>query len=311
MNHLHFYTGFGLQIASEIEFIELLPSDAKDPDIFIRYGTLPDNIFPEFEQTKIYTLFRENEFLLYIPGIAKYRALEGKEITVDTCKDADKESIRLFLLSITMAALLTQRKKILLHASAILLNGKLVLFVGDSGAGKSSTVAELSKRGYTLFSDDVCVLENVSGKTDGMYAYSSYPMMKLWEDTVQKLDDKQFDKTYKIRPQVSKYGQFFHEQFSKSPYPIKMIFVLNPVESQTGEYAAKKIAGLEAFEYLSKNTYRRQFLHEHSLQALHLKLLSSLVQSSEIILLTRNKHKSEIGTFTDFLETMLGNHESK
>jgi len=309
MNHLHFYNGFGLQIASEIEFIELLPSDTKDPDVFIRYGTLPDNIFPELEQAKIYTLFREKEFLLYIPGIAKYRALEGKEIIVDPCSEADKESIRLFLLSITMAALLTQRKKILLHASAILLNGELVLFVGDSGAGKSSIVAELSKRGYSLFSDDVCVLECLPEKTPGMYAYSSYPMMKLWEDTVQKLDDNQFDKTYKIRPQVSKYGQFFHEQFSKSPYPIKKIFVLNPVEDQIGEYAAKIIIGLEAFKYLSKNTYRRQFLHEHSLQALHLKQMSFLVQSAEIILMTRNKDNSEIGTFTDFLENIMGKSE--
>jgi len=307
MNHFYNYSGFGLKIASQVEFIELMSSSFDDADIFIRYGNLPDECFPEFEKTKIYTSFKEKEFLLYIPGIAKYRATEGKEITIAPCENAEKESVRLFLLSITMAALLTQRKKILLHASAILLNEKLILFIGDSGAGKSSIAAELSKRGYTLFSDDVCVLDDVQSGSSKVLAYASYPMMKLWEETVLELNDQKFDRSYKIIPQLTKYGQFFHDQFTVTPYLIEKIFILNPVDNTHDTYSAKKVKGIEAFEYLSKNTYRRQFLLESTLQAIHLKQLSFLVQATEITLLTRRKKDSEIQTFTNFVELLINN----
>ena len=103
MNQINHYVGFGLKIASEVEFIELLSSNFDDADILIKYGHLPDECFPEFEKTKIYTSFKDEEFLLYIPGIAKYRAIEGKEITVDPCENAEKGSVRLYLLSIIMA----------------------------------------------------------------------------------------------------------------------------------------------------------------------------------------------------------------
>jgi hypothetical protein len=305
MNNINHYGGFGLKIASEFEFIELLSASFDNADILIRYGYLPDECFPEFEKTKIYTSFKEKEFLLYIPGVAKYRATHGKEITVDPCENAEKGSVRLFLLSITMAALLTQRKKILLHASAILLNGKLMLFIGDSGAGKSSVAAELSKRGYTLFSDDVCVLDDVQEGSSKVFSYASYPMMKLWEETVLELNDQKFNISHKIIPQISKYGQFFHDQFTVTPYPIEKIFILNPVENALVHYSAKKVTGIEAFEYLSKNTYRRQFLLESTLQSIHLKQLSFLVKASEITLLTRLKRESEIISFTDYVEILI------
>jgi energy-coupling factor transporter ATP-binding protein EcfA2 len=253
----------------------------------------------------IYNLFQEHEFLLYIPGIAKYRVINGKEIIISPCKNASKESVRLFLLSITMAALLTQRKKILLHASAILSKQKLILFIGNSGAGKSSIAAEFSKRGFTLFSDDVCVLEDTHASSSKVFSYASYPMMKLWEDTVMALDDQKFDKNHKIIPQLTKYGQFFHDQFTTTAYPIEKIFILNPVENTFDNYSSKKISGIEAFELLSKNTYRRQFLLKSTLQEIHLKQLSFLVQSADISILTRNIKESNIQSFANFVEHLL------
>jgi hypothetical protein len=304
MLQLRKYTGFGLNIESEIEFPELLVSSFNQSDLTIEYGSIPASLFPDEDILKSYSLFSENEFLHNFPNIAKYHATGGNLIRVDPYLDADKESIRLFLLGISMAAILMQRKKILLHASAILQNDHLILFVGESKAGKSSMAAELSKRGFTIFSDDVCVLESKPEPDAEILSYSSYPMMKLWENTLLVLNNEQFDKSYKIRPAVPKYGQFFHKNFITSPYPIKKIFVLNPVEDDTQEYSYRKLNGMEAFEKLSQNTYRKQFIQESLLQVIHFKLISKLVQETEIIELSRSRNNSEINTFTDFVETL-------
>ena len=53
----------------------------------------------------------------------------------------------------------------------------LIGIIGKPGAGKSTLMAALMKRGFTLFSDDVCV--PVSGTSEGVFMHSSYPMMKF------------------------------------------------------------------------------------------------------------------------------------
>jgi hypothetical protein len=302
MPPLFTYTGFGLQIASEIESPELMPSEKNQPDIYIRKGSISKNLFPGDDVSRPFILFEEKEFLLNLPGIAKYRSIAGKEIFIGT--------VRLFLLSITMAALLTQRQKILLHASAIIQNEKLILFIGDSGAGKSSIAAELSKRGYTLFTDDVCVLESATEQNDQILAFASYPMMKLWEDTIQALDNSQFDRSYKIRPALPKFGQFFHEQFVTKAYPIQKIFVLNPVDDGPMGFGLRKLHGMEAFEKLSQNTYRRQFIQKSPLQAIHLKSMGFLISNTDIAEITRSKKIGEISSFTDFVETLIGKNDT-
>ena len=192
-----------------------------------------------------------------------------------------------------------------MHASAILINDKLSLFIGDSGAGKSSIAAELSKRGYTLFGDDICVLEFTEGKADSIMAYSSYPMMKLWEETVQELDHSKFDKSHRLMPKFAKYGQFFHEKFSTDSFPIEKIFLLNPFDSTVENYQIRTPTGMEAFEKLSQNTYRSQFIQKIDLKVLHFRIISYLVQNMSIIELKRPMKNSRIDSFADFVELYL------
>jgi hypothetical protein len=63
----------------------------------------------------------------------------------------------LFAQVLPLAAALRGRE--LFHASAVVLEGRAVGFVGLSGAGKSSTAAHLVSRGATFLTDDVLALE--------------------------------------------------------------------------------------------------------------------------------------------------------
>lgn len=57
-----------------------------------------------------------------------------------------------------LLAVLTLRGGISLHANAVRINHKVYLFIGDSGAGKSTFTSYLYQQGYQLISDDCSFL---------------------------------------------------------------------------------------------------------------------------------------------------------
>src|ERR1035438_1386916 len=63
-----------------------------------------------------------------------------------------------------------------LHATAIVVNGEAVAFLGDSGCGKSTLAATFLGRGYSLLTDDVLVLEF---KGENVLAHPSLAGKKL------------------------------------------------------------------------------------------------------------------------------------
>jgi hypothetical protein len=63
-----------------------------------------------------------------------------------------------------------------LHASAVMHNGKVVIFLGDSGQGKSTLAAFLVDSGWKLVSDDILPVSTIIG---GFLAWPQFPQLKL------------------------------------------------------------------------------------------------------------------------------------
>jgi hypothetical protein len=299
------YRGFGLNISSEIEFPELYAADFTSPDVEITISGTDAGAFEGRDSSKMFHVFGADEFILNIPGTGRYQAIRGRQIRLEPHPGSEMRDTRIYVLTVCMAALLMQRGRILLHASAILHRGRLQLFMGDSGAGKSSILAELWKRGHKPFTDDVCVLSPSESEEETYMAHATYPMMKLWQQTISELDDGRFDASHRIWSDTDKYGQFFHESFLLQSYPVERIFILDPDPLHAGGYQARRITGIEAFSLLTEHTYRKQFIHYIALQAAHSKAISSLVQGTEISMIKRPLNGSRIDSFADFIEALL------
>jgi hypothetical protein len=69
----------------------------------------------------------------------------------------------------------------ILHASSVAINGQAVAFMGETGSGKSTLCASLCKQGFPLITDDSLL---VKLEADHFIAYSSYPALRLWSDSV-------------------------------------------------------------------------------------------------------------------------------
>lgn len=70
----------------------------------------------------------------------------------------NRDYVRYHFLEGMTYTLLNTRHTVALHAACLILNGKGVLFVGNSGAGKSSFAYACARRGWTYVSDDATCL---------------------------------------------------------------------------------------------------------------------------------------------------------
>ena len=221
-------------------------------DVTIRLGKVPQTLSGNDIITKGRLSMSPTEYLLHLP-ICSYYVKDGQEITIELQDDADEKSVRLFLLTNAMAALLHQRNKVALHAGAVVTNDGLIIICGDSGAGKSTTISALQQKGYKVFADDVVVLdEDASG---GGIAFASYPTIKLWEDSLEKLGVGELSEEAKLREHVAKYKLHFHEEFTSHPLPVAKVFVLKKNET-LNEPVIKPLAGVQAFTELYAQLYR-------------------------------------------------------
>ena len=290
---MYYYWGFGLNIASEIEFPELLPFQFERVDLEIKLGKIPIEI--KEAETDQEFLSDDNEYVLDIKNVCRYYVRGDREVVIEPHEGIDGRSIRVYLF---------RKGSIPLHASGIINDGKLVLFTGDSGAGKSTTLAYLVSKGYQIFTDDVCVLKIDDADENRMQGIASYPMLKLWGDTIAKLGIETFsDTTFRVKSNLDKYGYFFYDSFITAPFPIDKIFILKKTDGN-GSAAVRRLSGIEAFQQMEKQAYRKYLINNQQLRTLHFREMSVLTRTCTIFEVTRPAN----GTVEDLvaiIETLL------
>lgn len=297
------YWGFGLNIASEIEFPELFPSGFEQADVTIRLGVTPQQLAGDGVIKKVRVAISPDEYLLQSVNVANYYAAHGDTIIVEPLPGADEKSIRLFLLSNAIAAILHQRDMIPFHASAVHYQDGLLLFCGRSGAGKSTLATALQQKGYKVFSDDVCVLKYDAG-SNKVFAYTSYPMMKLWEDSFVKVGLDAAVEEDKIRPHLAKYARFYHDDFDINAYPVKQVFVLDP-DGHVKAPAIEKLGSVKGFSKLQRNTYRYMQMNAMQKRGIHFDIISKLAAAVPVCLLSRPAHGNTIEEVIKLVESQL------
>ncbi len=183
---MHFYRISGLSVASEIALPGLIPgSPGRAPQVTIRRGSVPETL-PHPSAAGPTWQIAGKQFLLRIPDIARFLLSAGSEIVVTPESEAATADIPIFILGTVFGILLHQREQIVLHASAVRVGGKAVLFCGASGAGKSTIAAALAQRGHPLVTDDFCTV--AASGPGAPVVYPDGRQLKLWAQAIDRLD---------------------------------------------------------------------------------------------------------------------------
>jgi hypothetical protein len=88
---------------------------------------------------------------------------DGRTIEYRRLKNASDESLAVYLLGQVLSFSLLSRGLDPLHATAVVIDGAAVAFLGDCGYGKSTLGAAFVARGYPMLTDDVLAIEKKRG----------------------------------------------------------------------------------------------------------------------------------------------------
>jgi hypothetical protein len=195
----------------------------------------------------------EAETALDLPGAGTFLVRRGTEILVDPDPGAGDALLQLALLGPVLAALLQQRGTLVLHASAVEVDGAAVGFLGARGAGKSTMAAALLGRGYPLLADDILAVSLQAGRPQ---ALPGFPQLKLWPDAVAALGGDPA-----LLPPVcegeDKRAQAIGGSFLSGPVPLARLYLLS-----TGDVPAiEPLPSGDAFLELVSHSYGITWLH--------------------------------------------------
>ncbi|MBI1403138.1 MAG: serine kinase [Porphyrobacter sp.] len=172
---VHHYRAFGLAIASDLALPELLPAPEGPADLTIRIVDT-GRTFPALDAPGEFRFGDAECFLLY-PQIGAFRVCAPDLIEVEPRAGVEPALIGFPLLGPVMALLLQARGFFLLHGSALAVNGKACGFLGDKGAGKSTTAGAFLRAGHGLITDDIIAIAGLESGPG--HIQPAFPQVKL------------------------------------------------------------------------------------------------------------------------------------
>lgn len=114
------------------------------------------------------------------PGSASFLIdTENFEITITRHPGVDASTVEHLLIDQVLPRCLAHAGDMILHAAGVLVADRAVLFLGDSGHGKSTLTAMLRKAGCLILSDDCMQLEF---PRDVPHAWPTYSSLRLLPD---------------------------------------------------------------------------------------------------------------------------------
>ena len=270
------------------------------PDVRISRGSVRQD--PRYSSFDI-------EKLVYRPGLSVRAAPDffiidwgsigvcliegGTDVTFEVGKDVLERDLIPLITGPILAVLLHQRGKLVLHASAVNINGCAAVFLGNKGYGKSTLAAHLQSRGYPLISDDMVP---VSFTGDRAETIAGYPQIRLLPDSVESigLDPESMPQ---VNTWIRKRDFVPYGDFTSEPIDLGCIFIL----SVSDNVALQQLNPYSAFIEIANNTYTGAFLEQTDNVGAHFKHCEQLLRSVPVFTLSRPHDFSRMPEIVDLI----------
>jgi hypothetical protein len=293
------YRGFGLTVDSEVELPALLEASGP-PDVEVRYGRLQQP-WPEAPIRHPLVGWSPAKALFFWDTVGYILIEGGTRITVDPLPGSSPAATRQVVQGVAMGTVLHQRGLPALHASAVMIDGRVAAFLGRKNAGKSTTAAALQARGHELVTDDVLVLRT-EGTPVRPYGYLGTRALKLAPEAISTAfgDDpdslaEAFEGAGKrIRPA----GEFRGEE----SFPVGAIYLLDYFESDSQPFAIEPVAPRAGCLLLVQHSYAQRMIGRQAYDGAHLRQSALLAAAIPLRSVRRRRRLQELPDFAEAIE---------
>ncbi len=181
---------------------------------------------------------------------------DGRRIACHPLNGTSREAFHTYLLGQALSFALLKQGIEPLHATAVVIDGKAVGFVGDCGYGKSSLAAAFLQAGHALLTDDLLVVRERRG---AFVAYPGPPRVKLYPHIAKRLLSGRVTGT-PMNPLTPKLVIPLAEEgngYCREPSPLKAIYVLDapPRHPQKERTTIRPFSPRRAFVELVRSTF--------------------------------------------------------
>ena len=269
--HVFFFGPF--RIESDLDIPELRGSSGSGQYLVrLRLGDVPASL-ASATHTSEFVEVSPAEYILHIPGTARYYVGHGRDVRVDVEPGVPIANVSTYLLGSVFGVLCHQNSLLPLHASAVAvrqtpaeakssnagsdklrtsndLDGSVIAFLGESGAGKSTLAACLQRRGYPIVSDDICLLDPGA---DPPRVICVAGWLKLWRQSFDHIGEIP-EEQHRVFSTDDKF-RLFLPATDPAPRILHRVVLLEKAPSSDAAPALTQLSTPEAIAALMDQTY--------------------------------------------------------
>jgi hypothetical protein len=221
----------------------------------------------------------------------------GREIWTTWREPLTLEDTTTYLLGPVMGFVLLLRGLVCLHASAIVVDGEAVAFVGPAGAGKSTTAAAFAARGFRVLAEDVVTLDD---RGDSFFVRPAYPCIRLWPASAATL----YGSHSALPPLTPNWDKCYLDlsqaegRFESEPRRLAAIYLLDERSDDPQAPFARPLDAAEGMIHLIANTYGTKLL-DKQMRAREFDLLSRVLVDVPLRRVTPHTNASKLTKLCD------------
>ena len=264
---VYHYAAYGISIRSDapLPFLQTTASDAIELEVRNNHGPVDPSIRQEIGLEKNPSTpfdvgsLSDGSNYVGLRGIGEILiSPDGRTMACHSYPETSSESFHVYLLTLALSFALVKCGLEPLHGTAVAIDGKAAVFLGDCGLGKSTLAAAFLQAGYRLLTDDLLVLRKVSA---ALLAHPGSPRIKLFPEMASKFlgDDAigvpMNPYTHKLIVPLKDW------QVCNHALPVGAIYALAPAPEVPGaEFHLATLNQREAFLTLLASTFNRTIL---------------------------------------------------
>jgi hypothetical protein len=271
----YLYNVYGLTIATDHAFPEFV-SVAEDtkPDVRIWVDAPPPHLHPDNHDWQPHAQFSSrravdqgpepNLRILQSGDLIRLLYWTGTSFVIDWANQqigvtGQGDGFFALLSGPVLGFLLRLKGFTGLHASAVVANGKALVFTGVRGAGKSTTAGAFAQYGFSVLTDDITPLLTVEGQ---WLIPPGYRRLRLWKDAASTINSGM-----PLAPVLSGMEKYFYSlEQPVERTPLGAIYHLKNRDASLARPDITSLTPKRALLTLVAHTYANYMIDNHMRQ---------------------------------------------